>query len=183
LCSCSYSRSSSTFGPSPITIPARARIRTGWVTEWLIVHAWKACVPKGTGGSNPPPSVALVKCQREIKSITVLHSNSAEIRPCLPMSHNAGNGAQLGRGTRQRFRIGLHARGSCTKKDASESAGLRSLPYPRQIVTARGKPRLTAPCQSNSSHEDPSGLAGKGQGHRPRTRSAWLVAQLESRNC
>jgi len=20
------------------------------------VHAWKACVPKGTGGSNPPPS-------------------------------------------------------------------------------------------------------------------------------
>src|SRR6476620_7119780 len=28
----------------------------GWVTEWLIVHAWKACVPKGTGGSNPPPS-------------------------------------------------------------------------------------------------------------------------------
>src|SRR6266568_7538577 len=32
---------------------------TGWVTEWLIVHAWKACVPKGTGGSNPPPSVLL----------------------------------------------------------------------------------------------------------------------------
>src|SRR6478735_3628484 len=29
----------------------------GWVTERLIVHAWKACVPKGTGGSNPPPSV------------------------------------------------------------------------------------------------------------------------------
>jgi hypothetical protein len=28
----------------------------GWVTERLIVHAWKACVPKGTGGSNPPPS-------------------------------------------------------------------------------------------------------------------------------
>src|SRR5262245_10972976 len=26
----------------------------GWVTEWLIVHAWRACVPKGTGGSNPP---------------------------------------------------------------------------------------------------------------------------------
>ena len=23
------------------------------MTEWLIVHAWKACVPKGTGGSNP----------------------------------------------------------------------------------------------------------------------------------
>ena len=23
------------------------------------MHAWKACVPKGTGGSNPPPSVVL----------------------------------------------------------------------------------------------------------------------------
>jgi hypothetical protein len=30
--------------------------RHGWVTERSIVHAWKACVPKGTGGSNPPPS-------------------------------------------------------------------------------------------------------------------------------
>ncbi len=28
----------------------------GWVTEWSIVHAWKACVPKGTEGSNPSPS-------------------------------------------------------------------------------------------------------------------------------
>ena len=31
--------------------------KLGWVTEWLIVHAWRACVLKGTGGSNPPPSV------------------------------------------------------------------------------------------------------------------------------
>ena len=30
----------------------------GWVTERSIVHAWKACVPKGTGGSNPPPSAS-----------------------------------------------------------------------------------------------------------------------------
>src|SRR5215467_9209603 len=35
---------------------SRSRFFHGWVTEWLIVHAWKACVPKGTGGSNPPPS-------------------------------------------------------------------------------------------------------------------------------
>ena len=28
--------------------------------EWLIWHAWKACVPqKGTGGSNPPLSAFL----------------------------------------------------------------------------------------------------------------------------
>lgn len=26
------------------------------MTERSIVHAWKACVPQGTGGSNPPPS-------------------------------------------------------------------------------------------------------------------------------
>ena len=32
---------------------------TGWVTERSIVHAWKACVPKGTRGSNPLPSVLL----------------------------------------------------------------------------------------------------------------------------
>src|SRR5262249_20017330 len=32
---------------------------TGWVTERSIVHAWKACVPKGTGGSNPPPSAPI----------------------------------------------------------------------------------------------------------------------------
>ena len=31
---------------------------TGWVTEWSIVHAWKACVPKGTEGSNPSPSAS-----------------------------------------------------------------------------------------------------------------------------
>jgi hypothetical protein len=43
--------------PSAITITSTNR--NGWVTEWLIVHAWKACVPKGTGGSNPPPSATL----------------------------------------------------------------------------------------------------------------------------
>src|ERR1700731_4035686 len=30
----------------------------GWVTEWSIVHAWKACVLKGTEGSNPSPSAS-----------------------------------------------------------------------------------------------------------------------------
>ena len=28
----------------------------GGVPEWLIGHAWKACVPHGTVGSNPTPS-------------------------------------------------------------------------------------------------------------------------------
>ena len=32
----------------------------GWVAEWSIAHAWKACLPKGNGGSNPPPSAALI---------------------------------------------------------------------------------------------------------------------------
>src|SRR5919108_1726415 len=46
------------FGTSVITITST---KLGWVTEWLIVHAWRACVPKGTGGSNPPPSAICVK--------------------------------------------------------------------------------------------------------------------------
>src|SRR6266487_7097886 len=45
--------------PRTITITSTSRNLKGWVTERLIVHAWKACVPKGTGGSNPPPSVRL----------------------------------------------------------------------------------------------------------------------------
>src|SRR5207302_314005 len=28
----------------------------GWVAEWSNAHAWKACLPQGNGGSNPPPS-------------------------------------------------------------------------------------------------------------------------------
>src|SRR5437016_5854157 len=40
----------------------------GWVTEWLIVHAWKACVPKGTGGSNPPPSAIVLRAARFARS-------------------------------------------------------------------------------------------------------------------
>ena len=38
------------------------RFHIGEVTEWLKVHAWKACVPyPGTEGSNPSLS-ALVRC-------------------------------------------------------------------------------------------------------------------------
>ena len=33
---------------------------TGWVAERSIAHAWKACLPKGNGGSNPPPSAPLI---------------------------------------------------------------------------------------------------------------------------
>ena len=32
----------------------------GWVAEWSIAHAWKACLPQGNGGSNPPPSAPLI---------------------------------------------------------------------------------------------------------------------------
>src|SRR5947207_4336279 len=42
--------------PDELRVRVRRGRLFGWVTEWLIVHAWKACVPKGTGGSNPPPS-------------------------------------------------------------------------------------------------------------------------------
>src|SRR5207237_7811236 len=39
---------------------------SGWVTEWSIVHAWKACVPKGTEGSNPSPSASSISCSCSI---------------------------------------------------------------------------------------------------------------------
>jgi hypothetical protein len=32
------------------------------------VHAWKACVPKGTGGSNPPPSAIVLRAVRFARS-------------------------------------------------------------------------------------------------------------------
>lgn len=31
---------------------------SGEVSEWFKEHAWRACNPKGFGGSNPPLSVA-----------------------------------------------------------------------------------------------------------------------------
>ena len=33
-----------------------SRAHPGWVPERSIGHAWKACVPQGTEGSNPSPS-------------------------------------------------------------------------------------------------------------------------------
>jgi hypothetical protein len=48
------------------------------VTEWSIVHAWKACVLKGTEGSNPSPSASSVTdyCARDL----VLFVHTTEIR-------------------------------------------------------------------------------------------------------
>src|SRR5438552_7403539 len=46
--------------PDELRVRVRRGRLFGWVTEWLIVHAWKACVPKGTGGSNPPPSAIVL---------------------------------------------------------------------------------------------------------------------------
>ena len=40
----------------PLSPPLWCAGETGEVTEWLKVHAWKACVGKLTGGSNPPLS-------------------------------------------------------------------------------------------------------------------------------
>src|SRR5437773_2550006 len=50
----------------------------GWVTERLIVHAWKACVPKGTRGSNPRPSAPLAERAQEGDCITISHNNDAD---------------------------------------------------------------------------------------------------------
>ena len=49
-----------------------ARGRFGWVAEWSIAHAWKACLPQGNGGSNPPPSAPLIirGLRRERRKVT-----------------------------------------------------------------------------------------------------------------
>src|SRR5438067_12813342 len=70
-----------------------SRIREGWVTERSIVHAWKACVPQGTRGSNPLPSVSLVKTAREGERITFPHNNAGHVR--LGSSLSAGGAAPL----------------------------------------------------------------------------------------
>jgi hypothetical protein len=40
----------------PINRHQTRRLVFGWVPERSIGHAWKACVPQGTEGSNPSPS-------------------------------------------------------------------------------------------------------------------------------
>ena len=43
----------------------------GWVPERSIGHAWKACVPQGTEGSNPSPSERALHPVRQIKYVAV----------------------------------------------------------------------------------------------------------------
>src|SRR5882724_5366634 len=78
-------------------------------------------------------------------------------------------------------------------------SGKRSAFHPRNVIETHeahgrfpsrcdrqqaNKSYLTAPCPSNSRHEDPSQvLGGKGQRIGPRTWSAWLAAHLNSRAC
>src|SRR2546421_9570146 len=61
--------------PDELRVRVRRGRLFGWVTEWLIVHAWKACVPKGTGGSNPPPSAMSEDGRQQ------LNSNNSTISP------------------------------------------------------------------------------------------------------
>src|SRR5436190_6214297 len=61
----------------------------GWVTERSIVHAWKACVPKGTRGSHPRPSAPLAERAQEGDCITISHNNDADfnaVQRCAPKS-------------------------------------------------------------------------------------------------
>src|SRR5881396_388436 len=68
----------------------------GWVTERSIVHAWKACVPKGTGGSNPPPSVSIVDRARKVACITVSHNKSADFRRNPTLSFEVSSDRETG---------------------------------------------------------------------------------------
>ena len=51
----------------------RQRIIFGKMSEWSMVQSWKGCVPKGTGGSNPPLSVtAYTQSTRPFRRVQVL---------------------------------------------------------------------------------------------------------------
>jgi hypothetical protein len=54
------------------------------------VHAWKACVLKGTGGSNPPPSVSIVDPERQGHCITLWHNIAGDVRLSSSLSANVG---------------------------------------------------------------------------------------------
>src|SRR6266702_7322239 len=56
----------------------------GWVTERSIVHAWKACVPKGTRGSNPRPSAIRVTLRVD----PGLEFPAVTLQRCRPAGHH-----------------------------------------------------------------------------------------------
>src|SRR5438105_11820689 len=76
-----------------------SRIREGWVTERSIVHAWKACVPQGTRGSNPLPSVFPVPSSIIGVCITLPHNNkricSPGVQGCVDKGRACGPGPGL----------------------------------------------------------------------------------------
>ncbi|GEM_PF-1952418 len=43
--------------------PAKV-LGNGEMSEWSIEHAWKACVPQGTEGSNPSLSANILKVEQ-----------------------------------------------------------------------------------------------------------------------
>ena len=68
----------------------------GWVTERSIVHAWKACVPKGTGGSNPPPSAILIRDLPDRARISLADFTDADVTERQTRSHfKEGRGGSI----------------------------------------------------------------------------------------
>jgi hypothetical protein len=82
------------------------------------VHAWKACVPKGTGGSNPPPSVPQVKPREKAQTHNDSHNGDC-VGYCVGYLsfHMADSDAQ------RWGRLGGHARAmSLSPAERTESA-------------------------------------------------------------
>ncbi len=50
--------------------------RPGEMAEWLKAHAWKACVPQGTVGSNPTLSARCTEETSFFKLLAHLHPPS-----------------------------------------------------------------------------------------------------------
>jgi hypothetical protein len=85
---------------------------TGWVPERSIGHAWRACVPQGTEGSNPSPSAirSYSDCHSVgIEKVGILGIESETDRIRVPVIleslHVYGNPVTARRGTMEESQI------------------------------------------------------------------------------
>ncbi len=51
------------------------------MAEWSNAHAWKACIPQGIGGSNPPLSASLFFIFKKILVLFFLYAKIDKKEP------------------------------------------------------------------------------------------------------
>ncbi|GEM_PF-4749299 len=69
-CSCKGSGGSN----PPLSVTFTESGNFGEMSEWLKVHAWKACMLKSIGGSNPPLSVTREKIRLKARELRLFRN-------------------------------------------------------------------------------------------------------------